>query len=419
MSQAIGRNVVVGLYNESTYGSPSGITSGEKAYIRQNGLTGAIARAVDETLAGFRGMPQSIASNKDVTGGLQVTVAPESIPKLLKHTLGLDTTTYAVARKTTNLITGVEVLRAQATSASGNGTLAFTQATGMLTWAEQGAVAGAGQNISSGGDFTLVSGTTSKTITVRVTAALLPGSNQNDTVDVEAGTTFLHRFTPAGTLPEGLLVEVNLGSEITLAHRYIRYLGCRVATARLSFNPQGFVDGNFDIRGANFNNDSGAALDASLDDFGHVGFSMFNASIELDGTSYADATTVEITFDNDLDDSLFVIGGGGVRGAMPAGFFKCNGTLTALFKDATLLNKAIAGTAGSLKIELKNGTGDGSAGNEALIIRVPDLLFTAKTPGVEGPRGLKLPLEFMSHRPNAAESRVEAALYTTRAVAAI
>lgn len=419
MAQAIGRNVVIGLYNETNYGSAAGVTTGEKGYVKQSGLTGAIARAIDETLSGFRGLPQSIASNKDVTGSIPVVIAPQSIPKWLKHLLGLDATAYAVARKTTNNITGVEVLRAQSTSAAGNGTLAWTQATSLLTWQEQGATAGAGVNISAGGDFTLASGTSGKTITVRVTAALLPVTNQNDTVDVEGGTVFLHRFTPQGTMPEGLLVEVNLGTEITLANRYIRYLGCRIASARLTFSPQGFVEANFDIRGANFNNDSGAALDASLDDFGHTGFSMFSATLEVDGAVYADCQSLEVMIDNDLDDSLFVIGGGGVRGALPAGFLKVSGTLTALFKDNVLLNKAIAGTACALRIDWKSGIGDGTLGNEALILRIPDLLFKAKTPAVEGPKGLKVALEFDSHRPTAAESRVEAALYTTRTAALI
>lgn len=414
MTQTIGRKALFGLFNEATYGVSAGLTVGEKGYLKTNALSGMIAQIIDETLSGFRGLPQSIEGNKDVSGAITVNVGPQSIGKWLKHLMGHVATVYAVAVRTTSLVVGVEVLRAQSTSAVGAGTLTFVFVGTTLSWAEQGDTAGAAQNVVAGGDFSLAS-TNGKLLHVRVTAGAIPGANTADTITVGASTTYEHVFAPTGTEAVGMTIEVDLGAEMASGFRYIQYTGCRFPKGSFKFASSGFIEGNFDVRGANFSNSAGAPLDASLDDYGHTAFSMFRASIEVDGVNYADAQEVTLDYDNDSDDSEFVIGGGGVRGAMTHGFFKPSGSLTALFKDSITLNKAIAGTVCALRIQVYNGTGAGTVGNEMVTFRIPDLKFEAKTPTVEGPKGLKLQLKFNAHRPNTAESRTEIALRTTRA----
>lgn len=418
MTQAIGRKLVVSAINESTFGTTPGGPSAEKLYVKSFGVGGTIAQIIDETLSGFRGLPQSIEGNKDVTGNVAINVSPQSIAKWLKHLLGLNATTYAVAKRSTSTITGVEILYAETATTAGNGTLTFTASGTTLTWAPSGDTAGAGVDISAGGDFTITS-TGGKDLYVRVTASLIPGGNQSDTVVIGAGTTYEHVFSPRGTEATSMTLEADLGSEISSAYRWLRFLGCRVAKGSFKFGSSGFAEATFDVRGATFSNDGGAALDASPDDYGHTAFSMFRASIEVDGASYALAQDVTLDIDNDADDSNFVIGGGGVRGSLPYGFLRVSGSVNALFSDATLLNKAIAGTAAALRIELYNGTGAGTSGNEMLVFRIPAVKFEAKTPTVEGPRGVKLQLSFNAHRPDAAESQVEVSLRTTRAAATI
>ena len=351
-----------------------------------------------------------------MTGAVAVNVSPQSIGKWLKHLLGLNGTSYAVAKRSTSLITGVEILYAETGTTAGNGTLAFTASGTTITWAPSGDTAGTPVNIGAGGDFTVTS-TGGYDLFIRVTASALPVGNQSDTVAVVAGTTYEHVFSPRGTEATSMTLEADLGSEISSAYRWLRFLGCRVAKGSFKFGSSGFCEASFDVRGATFSNDGGAALDASPDDYGHTAFSMFRGAIEVDGVTYALAQEVMLDIDNDVDDSNFVIGGGGVRGSLPYGFLKVSGSINALFSDATLLNKAIAGTAAALRIELYNGTGNGTSGNEALIFRIPALKLEAKTPTVEGPRGVKLQLAFNAHRPDAAESQVEVSLRTTRAAA--
>lgn len=416
MAQAIGRKAVVTAINETTFGTTPGSPSAEKLYVKSFGVSGAIAQIIDETLSGFRGLPASIEGNKDVSGSIATNLAPQSLGKLIKHLLGMNSTSYAVAKRSTSTITGVEILYAEASTTAGNGTLTFAISGTTLTWAPSGDTAGTPVNIAAGGDFTITS-TGGYDLFVRVTASAIPVGNASDTVVVGAGTTYEHVFSPRGTEATSMTLEVDLGSEIATAYRWLRFVGCRPVKGSFKFGSSGFVEANYDIRGASFSNDGGATLDASPDDYGHTAFSMFRASIEVDGVTYASAQEVMLDIDNDADDSNFVIGGGGVRGSMPFGFLKVSGSINALFADATLLNKAIAGTAAALRIEVYNGTGAGTAGNEALVIRIPALKLEAKTPTVEGPRGLKLQLAFNAHCPNAAESQVEMSLRTTRAAA--
>lgn len=416
MAQAIGRKAVVTAINETTFGTTPGGPSAEKLYVKSFGVGGNIAQIIDETLSGFRGLPASIEGNKDVQGSIAVNVAPQSIGKLIKHLLGMNATSYAVAKRSTSTITGVEIKYGKTSTPAGNGTLTFTASGTTLTWAPATDTAGAAVNISAGGDFTIIS-TGGHELYVRVTASLIPGGNQSDTIAVGAGTIYEHVFSPRGTEATSMTLECDLGSEITSAYRWLRFLGCRPVKGAFKFGSSGFCEANFDFRGATFSNDGGATLDASPDDYGHTAFSMFRASIEVDGATYADAQDVSLDIDNDADDSNFTIGGGGVRGSLPYGFLKVSGSVNALFTSATLLNKAIAGTAAALRIEVYNGTGAGSTGNEALVIRIPELKFEAKTPTVDGPKGVKVQLAFNAHRPDAAESKVEFSLRTPRAAA--
>lgn len=188
MAQAIGRKAVVTAINETTFGTTPGSPSAEKLYVKSFGVSGAIAQIIDETLSGFRGLPASIEGNKDVSGSIATNLAPQSLGKLIKHLLGMNSTSYAVAKRSTSTVTGVEILYAESGTTAGNGTLTFAIAGTTLTWAPSGDSAGTPVNISAGGDFTITS-TGGYDLFVRVTASAIPAGNASDTVVVGAGTT--------------------------------------------------------------------------------------------------------------------------------------------------------------------------------------------------------------------------------------
>lgn len=409
MGQVTGRKVTFAFADEGTYGSATGVTATERMYLVSSGLNGSVARAIDQTLSGYRGQLQSIQGDTTVGGSIPVVVAPESIGRWLKHLIGAPTVYAPVT--VASAVPGVEVLRASAASATGAGTLTYTHSGTTLAWAENGDTAGTAVNISAGGRFTITS-TSGESVYVNVTPGSLPGTDDTATVTVVTGA-YEHVFT-VGNLPTGFLVEANLGTDIAEAYRWIRYLGCRIAQGQFTFSPSGFIEASFDVRGASFSNAAGATLDATPDDYGHSAFSMFNATIKEAGAAIATCTNVQLTYNNDLDDSNRVIGGGGILGSMPEGFANISGNATFLFSTADQLNKAIAGTETSLEIAVTKGTGAGTDGNEQLVMRIPRLLFEATTPNVEGPRGLRLPLNFTTHRGTGAEHGFEVSLRNTR-----
>lgn len=408
MGQVTGRGVAMAFFTEGNYNSASGITATEKLYCASNTLAGTIARLRDPTLSGYRGQPQSIEGDTDLTGDITVMLAPESIGPLLKHAMGTVTTYVPVTEA--SAIPGVEALRANTGSATGAGTLTWTASGTTLTWAENGDTAGSAVDVSAGGRFSILSNN-GQILYVEVTPSLF-GADDTSTVTVATGS-YEHVFT-AGPLPVGLGVEVDYGSDIATAYRWMQYLGQRVSQLRMQKGPSGFIQCTFSLRGASFNNVAGATLDASPDDFGHTAMSMRDASIVEGAATATNITALNIQIDNDLDDSNRVIGGGGARGSLPEGFCNVSGSVEALFDSATLLNKALNGTESSLVLPVVKGSGNGTAGNEYFAIRLPRYLYEASTPPINGPRGVRTSFNLTAHRPSTGELDLELVLRNTR-----
>jgi len=204
---------------------------------------------------------------------------------------------------------------------------------------------------------------------------------------------YTHTMT-LGDLPVGFIIEKDYGANIT--NRYEKFNGCRVASAAFNFPNEGVPTATLSIIGATSVMGT-SSIDATVTDNGHTSFSAFDASIEEGGSSIAYVESVEFTVDNELDDSAYVVGGSGVRRALPEGFSTVSGTITALFESDALLTKAIAGTETSLKIALTRGTGDGSAGNEYMEFFIQQLQLERTSAPIEGPGGLKLTMPFQAY----------------------
>lgn len=410
MGQVTGRKVQFNIADGSTFGSSASVTSTERAYVLSNSVAGTIARITDETLSGFRGQPASIPGNTDVAGSVPVNVAPESIGRWLKHLLG-PATVYAPVT-VSSPIAGVEVLFASAGSAAGVGTLTWTASGTTLTWAEQGDTAGSAVDVSGGGRFTILSNS-GESVVVNVTPADF-GANDTATVTVVAGA-YEHVFTVSEPPAGGLVMEANLGADITAGSRWIQYVGGRVRQCQFQMGASGFLQAAMDLIFSGFSNTAGAALDASPDDFGHSAFSAFGATLKEAGAVIATARTLQFTVNNDVDDTDRTIGSQGRLNQIEVGSLQVTGSAEFTFSDPVLLNKAIAGTETSLELALTKGTGAGTANNERLVVSLPHMLYQATTPGVNGPRGLVLPLNFNTHRASGVEHGLEFRLRNTRA----
>ncbi len=214
-----------------------------------------------------------------------------------------------------------------------------------------------------------------------------------------AGPPYTHTFTIAD-LPVGMTLELDYGSTLSGSGRYIQYHGCRIGQVTFNFPVEGQATATFSITGASTTSAS-SPLDASLTDDGATPFSAFDATVEGGGSSIAVVHSVDVTLNNELDTSGYVIGGSGTRRQLPEGFATVSGNLTAIFEDLTLLNKALNQTETSLKVIMQRGTGDGSSGNEYFELLVEQLKYAPTTPPVDGPGGLLVNLSFTGYRSGA------------------
>lgn len=203
-----------------------------------------------------------------------------------------------------------------------------------------------------------------------------------------------------GDLPVGMALEKDFGSNISGTGRYEMFNGDRIASASFKFPSEGHVEASYSVKGAK-STLAAAALDATLTDNGHTPFTAFQAAIEEGGATIATVTDAEIKIDNELDESVFVIGGAGVRASLGEGFASVSGSITTIFDSPAILAKAIAGTTSSLKITLSRGDGLGSAGNESIEFFVNQLIYQRTSPSIEGPGGVLATFNFEAFRDGA------------------
>lgn len=237
------------------------------------------------------------------------------------------------------------------------------------------------------------------------------GAGQNQFVFGVAGSG-------AGQLPVGLGFELDYTNAIATPGRFLRYYGGRINKAKFTLKPDGLVTAAYDFIGANFDWTQATTINATPQDFGHAGFSMFNCALTEGGSPYGQVQQLDFTIDNGLDNSLYTIGGGGVRGALPEGFAMVTGTATVLFADMQIANKALALTTSSLVLTWQNGSGIGTAGNDYLQINTPQLQYKLASPPISGPKGIVAKFDFVAFRPNGGgEIGFTATLKTPRGVA--
>ena len=202
-----------------------------------------------------------------------------------------------------------------------------------------------------------------------------------------------------GDLPAGMVIEKWFTSDLT-ASQYFRYMGCKVNSLKISVKPEGFIDAVVNIMGAT-ETVSTSSMDSDASDLTAVGsynpFDGFTASITRGGSSLGVATQVDLTIENALDGTVYVLDGTGTRYYLPEGMVKLTGTLTALFTDMSLYNLALNNTETSLVVTLSRGTGTGALGNEKLIITCDEIIFQPTAPVVSGPGGILIELPFVGY----------------------
>jgi hypothetical protein len=419
-----GRETRLALIQESTFNTIPGSPVGELIYLRGDTVRGSTARVVDPTMAGnLRGQLASVRSERNVAGNIPITVNAQSMCALLRNLIGTPTqrrpaqnATSATTRLTGTTISGVEILGCNIATPVGTGTLVWTITGTTLAWTAPSGTAGTAINVGAGGYFTLPGSAANTELYVRVSAtpADRPLSNTTDNA-ITVYNAFEYRVTVGADLPTGMILERDRGTKIGGTSRYHRRTGCRVGSASFNLGATGIAEGDFSITGADFS-DSATALDATLDDFGHSGFSNLEGTVVVNrAAALGTYQQFQTSWNNNLDTSGRTIGGGGILGHLEAGLAEVSGSLQALFDSAQLLTWAAADTPVALQHQLRKGHGGGTAGNELVVIDIPRALLSEDTEQVNGPQGTTLTANWSAYRTAGSEIDAAFIVRTSRA----
>ena len=365
MAQAQGSQGQIVFQQESTFKTDPGSPDVKKLHFISEGLKLSRNLITTPIIRGNRNPAASLRGNIDVAGAIKTHLQAYQFPSFLKAVIGGSRTHVAWVATTAKVINDLVVPTAE------NGyyykcTVAGTTSATQPTWPTI-----IGNTVVDGGVTWRCEGT-------------------------KAATAYVKELYIASSLPS-LLIEKGF-IDIT---QYFKYNGCKINKFSFSATPEGYQEIDFDIIGAKETVGS-SPFDATATDGGYKPFDGFSiASILEGGSAIANVTAVDgISFENDVDNSVYVIGGAGERSALPEGVVKVSGTLKAMFENLTLYNKAINNTESALKLVYQLGTGNGSAGNEALEFNIPELKFAPNAPVIGGPKGVFVELPFEAYYDN-------------------
>jgi len=204
------------------------------------------------------------------------------------------------------------------------------------------------------------------------------------------GPTYVHTFK----VPTSLLSMV-LELGILDIPYYLKFNGVKVNSLSIDFGQDAELVANVDLMAAK-ETGSASPYDAVVAMETFTRFTMRQLTIAEGGASSSIIGTGNITVSNNLDGNSFVIGGGGIRGALPSQVVEVSGNIRAMFTSATLYNKAVNTTESSLKLTATNGT-------NVLEIFLPELHYQQTGIPVETPGGIWAELNFVGYYENSAE----------------
>jgi hypothetical protein len=179
------------------------------------------------------------------------------------------------------------------------------------------------------------------------------------------------------------------------SQQYTRQNGIKISSLGLKFGGDDELVANLGILGATEAAPTGTQYHAAATTVSFNRVSNFEATITEGGSAIATVTECEFNVDFGLDPENFVIGGGGTLGDIPEGIAGVSGSVTALFDSTALLTKALNTTETALAITLTKSA-------HSLKFDVPELYYSPKSPGITGPKGVKITLPFQAFYDNAA-----------------
>lgn len=213
-------------------------------------------------------------------------------------------------------------------------------------------------------------------------------------VTTGSASPYSHLFK-IGRLPIGFTIEKDYS--LGVPGKVEQFTGCRISSAEFNFSQEAFATLSMNVIGKN-HSIVAAALDSTLDDTGHTGFSGFEGRVSLNGTNLAGVVGMRISVDNSMPGGPFCFASAddpaGVRSGNPEGRCKVYGTLDLVFQDFTILALAKAQTGVAIAVNYFRGTGLGTVGNEKIIFNIQNALLHYKSPPLETESGMMLSVDF-------------------------
>jgi len=208
---------------------------------------------------------------------------------------------------------------------------------------------------------------------------------------------YVHEFkVPAVTvlMPSFTLEEAFADLAVDV---YQRFVGCKIQSLGMIYGGDGELTGEIAVLGSKMTHET-SAFDAAPTTVTLARVENFGAAILEGGGALSNATELSINLDFGLDPNSFVIGGGGIRGDIPAGLVTITGNLKTLFEDKTLLEKATGDTESSLKVTVT------ASATSILEFEIQELLYSVNGVPVEGPQGLIASLDFVGYYADGGEA---------------
>ncbi|MCE5306372.1 MAG: hypothetical protein LLG20_01900 [Acidobacteriales bacterium] len=381
MTQARGSKATVVMAFETAYGvDPAGIDGIGPMPIQKFGLKATQQENVSATITDSINPTAPWRGNKDARGGITVPVDAVCMGYWLKAMFGAAVSVVTGSKTAAAVVCDPDTDKV---TLSTHGLLdgqCITFAAAVMP-----------TNLTAGTRYYLVNkGTNDFQIALTPGGTPINFSTAGTTVTIT--TVCAHVFKLSADM-------LSLVLEQAFAHitDYHNFNGCKASSMALDIgNDNSEFTMDMQFIGSGLYANGATAYDSSLTSPGtSVPLNKFQAALQEAGAAFAKATKFSLNVDFDLDDSVFVIGGAGIRGDLPQGQAKVTGNLTTLYDGPTsALTKAINETETSLMVTLTNGA-------YILEILIPEVKYSMAGPVVEGPKGILLPLDFVAYKDNA------------------
>lgn len=273
---------------------------------------------------------------------------------------------------------------------------------GVATFSNAQANAAVGDQVLYDADNTLkrayLSAKTSDTVWTAVDGEGFPAPDSGGALgleSVEDRTFWKHEFIqhPTNELPSATFEQ----RFQDVASSFL-YAGCKINALQATLGGDGELLGNWEVIGAKGSvpiatpYEDDPATPAPVRPF-QSRYHQFDARVFIDGVEEADTLMqIELTFGNGLDDTIFPVGAQGERTDLPEGFAAPGGTLTALFRDDTLIGKARNVQEISLRVRFEQENGD-----YYFEIEMPEAKMAPTNPAIDGPTAVQVQMAFQAY----------------------